>query len=146
LTIKNTWEGKSNLTWSDIESQIEILSKKIQRTGFKFDTIATISRGGLVPARLIADHFDIKKILVDKNVIPRGTIFVDDIYDSGDTFKKIIILVEEPKNFVYATLVVRKGVSCPKQLVYAKKTRGKEYVVFPWDRLESQKSPKSAKD
>jgi uncharacterized protein len=129
------------MRWSDIESCVEILSEEIKKTGFEFDAIATVSRGGLVPARLIADHFNIKKILVDKNTIPKRTLFVDDIYDSGNTFKRIISLVKEPKNFVYATLIVRKGVSCPKHLVYAKKTCGKEYVVFPWDRLESQREP-----
>lgn len=134
------------MTWSDIESCVTTLSDEIKKTGFEFDAIATISRGGLVPARLVADHFNIKKILVDKNIIPKRTLFVDDIYDSGDTFKKIIPLAVDPKNFVYATLVVRKGVRCPKQLVYAKKTRGQEYVVFPWDKLESQRAPKSAKD
>lgn len=137
---KRDWKGKSNLTWKDIESYVEILSDNIKKTGFEFDRIATVSRGGLVPARLIADHFNIKKILVDKNVIPERTLFVDDIYDSGDTFKRIIPLVKEPKDFVYAALVVRKGVSFPKQLVYAKKTRGREYVVFPWDRLESKRA------
>jgi hypoxanthine phosphoribosyltransferase len=134
------------MTWSEIESCISTLSDEIKKTGFEFDTIATISRGGLVPARLVADHFNIKKILVDKNVIPKRTLFVDDIYDSGNTFKKIIALVKDPKNFVYATLIVRKGVRCPKQLIYAKKTRGKEYIVFPWDKLESEKTPESAKD
>lgn len=126
------------MTWSDIESAVEILSGEIKKTGFEFDSIATKSRGGLVPARLIADHFNIKKILVDKNVIPKRTLFVDDIYDSGNTFKKIIPLLRDSEKFVYATLVVRRGVPCPKQLVYAKKTHGNEYVVFPWDRLESQ--------
>ena len=137
---KRDWKGKSNLTWKDIESYVEILSDNIKKTKFEFDRIATVSRGGLVPARLIADHFNIKKILVDKNVIPKRTLFVDDIYDSGDTFKRIIPLVKEPKDFVYATLVVRKGITCPKQLVYAKKTRGREYVVFPWDKLESKRT------
>jgi uncharacterized protein len=146
LTSKNTWKGKSNMTWSDIELCVKTLCDEIQKTGFEFDRIATISRGGLVPARLIADHFNIKKILVDKNVIPTRTLFVDDIFDSGNTFKKIIPLVKDPKNFVYATLVVRKGVSIPKQLVYAKKTNAREYIVFPWDRLESQRAPKYAKD
>ena len=134
------------MTWLDIESCVKILCDKIEQTSFEFDKIATISRGGLIPARLVADHFNIKKILVDKNVIPKRTLFVDDIYDSGNTFKRIIPLVKDPKNFVYATLVIRKGMSIPKQLVYAKKTRGTEYVVFPWDRLESQREPKSAKD
>jgi len=134
------------MSWSDIESCIEILCNEIKKTGFEFDMIATISRGGLVPARLVADHFNIKKILVDKNAIPKRTLFVDDIYDSGTTYKKIIPLVRDSKNFVYATLVARKGISYPKQLVYAKKTKGREYVVFPWDKLESQRAPKSAKD
>ena len=143
---KNNWKGKSSLTWNDIESLMQILSDKIRKTDFEFDSIATISRGGLIPARLIADHFNIKKILVDKNVIPERTLFVDDIYDSGDTFKKILSLAKNPKNFVYATLVVRKGASYPKQLVYGTQTHGKEYVVFPWERLESKRVTKSSKD
>jgi uncharacterized protein len=134
------------MSWSEIESCVDILSEQIKKTHFKFDAIATVSRGGLVPARLMADHFNIKKILVDKKVIPPRTLFVDDIYDSGTTFEKIIPRVKDPKNFVYATLVARKGAWYPKQLVYAKKTRGQEYVVFPWDRLETQRASKSAKD
>ena len=134
------------MSWSEIESCVEILSDGIKKTGFEFDAIATISRGGLVPARLVTDHFNIKKILADKKVIPKRTLFVDDIYDSGTTFEKIIPRVIDPKNFVYATLVARKGAWYPKQLVYAKKTKGQEYVVFPWDKLESQRAPKSAKD
>lgn len=134
------------MTWSDIESCVKILCDKINKTGYEFDKIATISRGGLVPARLVADHFNIKKILVDRNVIPKRTLFVDDIYDSGNAFKKTIPLVKDPKNFLYATLMVRKDVSLPKQLVYAKKTHAQEYVVFPWDRLESQRASNSIKD
>ena len=146
LTSKNNWKGKSSLTWSDIESQVSVLVTKIRKSGFEFDKIATVSRGGLVPARLVADHFNIKKILVDKNKIPSRTLFVDDIYDSGDTFDRVFPSFLEPKNFLYATLVARKGRKYPKQLVYAKKTRGKEYVVFPWDKLESNRDPKIIKD
>jgi hypothetical protein len=43
-------------------------------------------------------------------------------------------------------LVARKGIKYPKQLVYAKKTIDREYVVFPWDRLEyNRKQGKTAK-
>lgn len=146
MTLKNNWKGKSFLSWYDIESQVQILCTKIKKTGFEFDDIATVSRGGLVPARLVADNFDIKKILVDKKKISGRTLFVDDIYDSGDTFKKIFKTVEKPGNFLYATLMARTGVSYPKQLVYAKKTHGSEYVVFPWDQLESKRVHKSIKD
>jgi hypoxanthine phosphoribosyltransferase len=138
--LKNDWKGKSYLTWKDIELQVSGLVTKIRKWGFEFDKIATVSRGGLVPARLVADHFDIKTIKVDGKKILANTLFVDDIYDSGDTFRKIFPLVEQPKKFLYATLVARKGVEYPPSLVYGKKTLGQEYVVFPWDRLEFERT------
>src|SRR3989344_3265836 len=108
-----------NVTWTDIERLAKLLSKKISVLSKDFSSISTISRGGLVPARLMADHMGIDTILVDKNKIPPDSLFVDDIYDSGDTFKKIIPKVTDPSNFVYA-----------------KKTKGNEYIVYPWDKME----------
>jgi len=66
---------------------------------------------------------EINKILVDKERIPLNSLFVDDIYDSGATFRKIISKVEDPKNFVFATIFARRGKKYPKQLIYAKQTR-----------------------
>jgi hypoxanthine phosphoribosyltransferase len=140
LTLSNNWKGKSYLTWQDIELQVSRLVTKIKKSGFEFDKISTVSRGGLVPARLVADHFDIKTIRVDRKKIMPNTLFVDDIYDSGDTFRQIFTLVEHPKKFLYATLVARNGVEYPKSLTYGKKTLGQEYVVFPWDRLEFERT------
>ncbi len=142
---KSNWKGKDVLSWNDIDSQVKILVKKIRESGFEFDKIATVTRGGLIPARLIADQFDIKKILVDRPKIYSKTLFVDDIYDTGNTFKKIIPKVVNKENFVYATLLVRRGIKYPKYLIYAKKTHGSEYVVFPWDKQEYNRKHKSTK-
>jgi hypoxanthine-guanine phosphoribosyltransferase len=49
----------------------------------------------------------IDPIFVDKNKIPSDSLFVDDIFDSGDTFKKIILKATNHSNFVYATLFAR---------------------------------------
>ncbi|MGI0072504.1 MAG: phosphoribosyltransferase [Nitrosotalea sp.] len=133
------------LGWPDIELQIDTLVNKIKKNGFKFDKIATVTRGGLVLARLVADKFDIKVILVDKKKIPEKPLFVDDIYDTGNTFNRILPLIEHPKKFLYATLVARKGVSYPKQLVYGQSTKGNEYVVFSWDSLEHERKKKLLK-
>lgn len=133
-----------NVTWSDIERLTNLLSKKILQSQKKFSSISTISRGGLVPARLLADHMGIDTILVDKNKIPSDSLFVDDIYDSGKTFKKIIPKVDNPSSFVYATLFARQGKKYPKQLVYAQKTKDTEYIVFPWDVLEYKRFKNSA--
>jgi hypoxanthine phosphoribosyltransferase len=132
--------NSQDVTWDDVERLTKLLSKKISRSSKKFSSISTISRGGLVPARLLADYMGVDMILVDKNKIPSDSLFVDDIYDSGKTFKKIIQKVINPSTFVYATLFARQGTKYPKQLVYAQKTKDVEYVVFPWDALEYKRS------
>ena len=130
------------VNWEDVESIIKKLSRKIKNLPQNFDSISTISRGGLVPSRLLADNLGIKKIKVDSKKISSDSLFVDDIYDSGNTFEKIVSKVDNPSNFVYVTLFARKGKKLPKQIIYGKKTVGKQYVVFPWDKIEFQQSQK----
>ncbi len=133
------------VSWKRIESITKLLVEKIKTTKKEFNSVSTITRGGLVPARLVADRLDIHEILVDKNKIPSDSLFVDDIYDSGDTFKKVLSKVENPSDLVYATLFARKGKRYPKQLIYATKTTGNEYIVYPWDRFEHKRMKKFEK-
>jgi uncharacterized protein len=133
------------ISWTRIESFVKILAKKVKATGKEFNSISTISRGGLVPARLMADHLDIHEIHTDKNKVPSDSLFIDDIYDSGDTFKKIISKVDDPNLLVYATLFARRGKRYPKQLIFSQQTKGNEYVVYPWDRLEHKRMKKFQK-
>ena len=126
----------------EIESLILILSKKILKLPLTFTSITTLSRGGLVPSRLLADHLGIKTIFVDRKKISSDSLFVDDIFDSGDTFNKILPKVNDPSKFVFVTLFARRGKKYPKNLLYAKKTKNNAYVIFPWDKLEFLNSKK----
>ena len=128
--------SEQNVSWNEIELLVKILSIKILKLQRNFSNITTLSRGGLVPSRLLADHLRIEKIFVDKKKISSDSLFIDDIFDSGDTFNKIIPNVDTPSKLVFATLFARSGKKYPKQLVYAKKTDNNAYVVFPWDKLE----------
>ncbi|MBT7473029.1 MAG: phosphoribosyltransferase, partial [Nitrosopumilus sp.] len=74
------------VNWNDVEETIKKLSKRILELDRTFSSISTVSRGGLIPSRLIADVLDIKKIHVDQNKISSDSLFVDDIFDSGKTF------------------------------------------------------------
>ena len=130
------------LSWDDIERSVEILTAKISSLPRTFSSIDTVSRGGLVPSRLIADHLGIEKIYVDQNHISSNSLFVDDIFDTGNTFNKIISIVDYPSELVFVTLFARRGKKYAAQLIYAKKTESKSYVVFPWDRLEFENSLK----
>lgn len=131
---------KQNVDWDEIELLVNILSKKITKLPRTFSIITTISRGGLIPSRLLADHLGIEKILVDKNKISSDSLFVDDIFDTGDTFNNIIPKVDDPSKLVFVTLFARRGKKYPSQLIYAKKTDNSAYVVFPWDRFEFKRS------
>ena len=108
--------------------------------GRRFECIATASRGGIVPARLLADASGIGRIAVDAASVPAGSLFVDDIYDTGRTFRDVAGRAEDPESLVYATLFARRGrAETPPQLVFAEETAGAEHVVFPWEMGEHRR-------
>ena len=125
-----------DVSWADIENLIQILSNNILRLSRSFTSITTLSRGGLVPSRLLADTLGIKKIFVDQTSVSSDSLFVDDIFDTGKTFDNILSCVDDPSKFIFATLFARRGMKYPQQLIYAEKTFDDSYVVFPWDKLE----------
>ena len=130
------------LSWNEIENTIQIVSNKILTSSKNFSTITTISRGGLIPSRLLADSLGIEKIFVDQDVVSSDSLFVDDIFDSGKTFSNVISKATDSSKLTFATLFARRGVSYPEQLIYGDQTLDDSYLVFPWDKLEYEKSLK----
>ena len=130
------------VSWNEIENNVQIISNKILKSSKNFSTITTISRGGLIPSRLWADSLGIEKIFVDQNVVSSNSLFVDDIFDSGKTFSDVLSKVPDSSNLTFATLFARRGVSYPEQLIYGEQTLDDSYLVFPWDKLEYEKSLK----
>ena len=125
-----------HIDWTNIESLVGKLSENILKLPRTFSSITTLSRGGLIPSRLLADSLGIKTILVDQKIISSDSLFVDDLFDTGKTFYDVFANVDDSSKFVFATLFARRGMKYPEQLMYAEKTFDDSYVVFPWDRLE----------
>ena len=130
------------VSWNEIENTVQIVSNKILKSSKNFSTITTISRGGLIPSRLLADSLGIEKIFVDQDVVSSDSLFVDDIFDSGKTFSNVISKATDSSKLTFATLFARRGVSYPEQLIYGEQTLDDSYLVFPWDKLEYEKSLK----
>jgi len=130
------------VSWIEIENTVQTISNKILKYSKNFSSITTISRGGLIPSRLLADSLGIEKIFVDQNIISSDSLFVDDIFDSGKTFSDVMSKVADSSNLTFATLFARRGVSYPEQLIYGDQTIDDSYLVFPWDKLEFEKSLK----
>ena len=125
-----------DISWDEIELMVEHITNHLLTLSRNFSSITTVSRGGLIPSRLLADRLNIKKIHVDEEKISTTSLVVDDIFDSGATFDKIISKISSPSDVVFVTLFARYGKKYPKQLYYARKTDSDAYVVFPWDRFE----------
>ena len=130
------------VSWNEIENTVQIISNKISKYSKNFSSITTISRGGLIPSRLLADSLGIEKIFVDQNIISSDSLFVDDIFDSGKTFSDIISKTTDSSKLTFATLFARRDVSYPEQLVYGQQTLDDSYLVFPWDKFEYEESLK----
>jgi len=135
-------DKEQHVSWSEIDSLIERLSNLIVKSPNKFSSISTLSRGGLIPSRLLADRLGIEKIFVDEKVISINSLVVDDIFDSGKTFDETILKSEDSSEFFFATLFARRGKQFPTQLIYAEETVNNGYVVFPWDKIEFEMSTK----
>ena len=133
---------EQDVSWNEIELLVEQLCKKILKLPRTFSSITTLSRGGFVPSRLVADYLGIETIRVDKRKISSDSLFVDDIFDTGSAFEKVISKTDRPSKLVFATLFARRGKKYPSNLLYAKKTTSDAYVIFPWDKLEFQRSIK----
>ena len=130
------------VSWNEIENTIQIVSNKILKSSKNFSTISTISRGGLIPSRLLADSLGIEKIFVDQDIVSSDSLFVDDIFDSGKTFSDVLSKATDSSKLTFATLFARRGVSYPEQLIYGEQTLDDSYLVFPWDKLEYEESLK----
>jgi len=131
-----------NVSWNEIEFLVETLSENILKLSRTFSSITTLSRGGLIPSRLLADALGIKKIFVDQNLVDSNSLFVDDIFDTGKSFDNVLLRVDDPSKFIFATLFARCGMKYPDQLIYGTQTLDDSYVVFPWDKIEYKKSLK----
>ena len=130
------------VSWNEIEKTVQIISNKILKSSKNFSSITTISRGGLIPSRLLADSLGIEKIFVDQDVVSSDSLFVDDIFDSGKTFSDVVSKATDSSNLTFVTLFARRGRSYPEQLIYGEQTLDDSYLVFPWDKLEYEKSLK----
>jgi len=141
-SLKQFSESDQRTQWGDIESYVNKLAIEINKFDGKFITINTISKGGLIPARLLADKLGIDDIVLLSDFYEpiTGGLVIDDIYDTGKTYRKY-----GKKADIYAVLHLRKGEVPPKNLIYAVETISDEYVVYPWDRLEFKRKTDTQK-
>ncbi|ABL87974.1 phosphoribosyltransferase [Pyrobaculum islandicum DSM 4184] len=148
------------ISWPEGITLSEILAKKIEESGYKPEVIIAVSRGGLVPARIISDVLGIDDIIsigvkywglaqrraerpiVYHNVEPgvvrgKSVLVVDEVADTGHTLmtvKNILDLVgaSETKTAVLHL----KTTSSYVPDYYVEKIEEWVWISYPWSRYE----------
>jgi len=116
--------NKIYLSWDDISVLVEDLCDTIASSGAEIKSITGVKRGGLIPAVMISHKLNIP--YVDR--INKDTLVVDDICDTGETLKKSIAM--------YTATLHYKPTAKFTPDFYAKEV-GTEWIVYPWERKDS---------
>lgn len=139
---------KVYINWNDFHQDVKDLCARIRQSG-EYDKIVAISRGGLVPAGIIAYELDIRNSAViniatyvgaehlkldevDRpeavGKVDEKTLIIDDLADSGQTFR--VMRRQFPKGRYVTVYAKEKGKN--EVDLYAREVPD-EWIVFPWD-------------
>ncbi|MBQ7285956.1 MAG: xanthine phosphoribosyltransferase [Alphaproteobacteria bacterium] len=141
--------NKIYLTWDEFYSHAKLLVSKIKSSGTEYNRIVAVSRGGLIPAGILAYELDIRncdtinmasydgtkkrnddeiKIAETLQNIDDKTLIVDDLSDSGRTFR--ILRKLYPQACFVAVYSKEKGKDVVD--IFASEMPD-NWIVFPWD-------------
>lgn len=145
------------VSWNNIQEVLNVLARRIAESYIP-NVIISIAKGGLIPARILADLLNVDEMgfievkfykgigirgerpfvrsialpqLRDKNVL-----VVDDVADSGRTIQLVVdtISVYAPKSLKSSVLYVKPWSTYIPDYYYSITD---EWIVFPWEVCEA---------
>ena len=130
------------LQWSDIENAARKVADQLLPIPEKTKILA-VGNGGLIPAKLISELLEIDSVdIIPKYMIGEQLetdveelIVVDDIYDKGKTYRKIIESLNKNEAKIEYAVLVSKPDPAKKGVKAGIVTHSKQWVVFPWEKL-----------
>jgi hypoxanthine phosphoribosyltransferase len=120
-------DNKIYLSWDDSIDLVNTLCEKIITEQPNIDSVFGLKRGGLIPAVMISHKLG----LPWSDVMLPNTLVVDDICDTGITLKNTV-------GVYTAVLHYKPHTSCYKPNIYAQKHDGDEWIIYPWERKDSE--------
>ena len=141
--------------WSRVVALSRTLAHQIRAADIKVDMIVAIGRGGYLPARLLSDMLGVFNLTSFKIEHYRGAhkgrvaqvkyplnapvdkqsiLLVDDVSDSGDTFKVALEHIQSLGNPEVTNTAVlhHKVVSSFVPDFYAEKVQQWRWIIYPW--------------
>jgi hypoxanthine phosphoribosyltransferase len=116
---------KRFVSWEEIDRNVEILCQQIVKSGKQIKSITGVQRGGLIPAVMISHKLGIPYV----SRITPYTLVVDDICDTGKTLGNSVAIITAALHF--------KPSAKFQPAFYAEEV-GTEWIVYPWERNDSE--------
>jgi hypoxanthine phosphoribosyltransferase len=148
------------LSWEEIEGACKRISEEIIAKGFAGYILVGVSRGGLVPLRLISDYISAQVVStigvrfyedigrtsdepevffpVQGDVRGKNILLIDDISDTGKSLIAAMdhLRVQGAKEIVVATICKKPHTSLDPDIY---ETETSAWVIFPWEVQETIK-------
>jgi len=153
------------VSWKDIERWSMDIVKKVKESGYDPEIVIGLARGGLVPARLIADYLNIKDLYAVKtehwgltatpdgkarlaqglqvSIEGRKVLVVDDITDTGQSLKIALDHIKEhkPSHIKSATLLhITHSKYVPDYYSEEVPEDNWTWFIFPWNVYEDMRN------
>jgi len=123
---------KFYVTWEEIDELVNLLAKQITNSTYQIDYIFGLQRGGLIPAVMLSHKLNIP---MTQELTRQNILVVDDICDSGETFKEFFL---EYPNSIFACLHFKPHTSSFNPDFSANKFFSDAWIVYPWEREDSK--------
>jgi xanthine phosphoribosyltransferase len=153
MTLSKMPDKAFPVSWDQFHRDARALAWRLNGAG-PFQAIVTVTRGGLVPAAIVARELDVRLIeticvasydytkqsdlrilktvaddIVRMNGTGRGVLIVDDLVDTGKTAKVVRDLLP---NAHFAT-VYAKPMGRPLVDTFVTEVSQDTWIFFPWD-------------
>mgnify|MGYP001289461528 FL=1 len=120
-------EKKIKVSWDDVEEAVKKLCDIIKPEIDNVSSIHGISRGGLIPAVMVSHRLGLPYV----DVPIKNTMVIDDICDSGVTLR-------DYKATWKGALWFKPNTSCFTPTCWAEEHLGDEWLIFPWEKSNSE--------
>jgi hypothetical protein len=127
-------KNKTFVSWTEINELLDVIQKQIKESGEKFEMIAGVTRGGLIPAVMLSHRLELPMMAItpEDAILPislaKKTLIVDEIYDTGKTMQDL-----KQVNSMSQFAVLFHNVGLDELEFYGKKMRLDNWLVFPWE-------------